>query len=1294
MSVLFFLGDSALTPFRLQQKLEALRTLFPIQEIQADYFYLAEVEEKISASEIEKLETLLAKSKKIEHFASENSLWIFPRIGTISPWSSKATDIAKICELHSVKRIERGIKYHFQNFDFTALTLDEKKSLFSFLHDKMTESVLEKESELAQIFSEKKPKPLVTIDMLESGRKALLNANESLGLALSSVEIDFLFSAFSQLGRNPSDAELMMFSQVNSEHCRHKIFNAAWQIDGKPMQRSLFQMIKNTYQLNPNDVLIAYADNAAVIKGPEAERFFVNPETHQYEFIRENIHSVLKVETHNHPTAISPYAGAATGSGGEIRDESATGRGGAPKVGLCGFSVSDLQIPGMPRPWELNMGRPAHMASAFQIMIEGPLGAAAFNNEFGRPNLCGYFRSFTAKMPEENQFRGYHKPIMIAGGIGTIRQDSVEKKSFEAKAKLIVLGGPAMLIGLGGGSASSMALGQSSEALDFASVQRANPEMQRRAQEVINTCWSFGKNNPILSVHDVGAGGLCNALPELVHGASLGGKIDLRDIPLAASDLSPLEIWCNEAQERYVLAIQEKDLPLFTEIANRERCPFAVVGEAIREERLMVSDDYFKNNPIDMPLPMLFKDMPKLSKNVERSSITFPDFDFSTIQLEEAIQRVLQLPAVADKSFLITIGDRSVGGMTARDQMVGPWQVPVADVAVSTSGFTSHQGEALSMGERAPLSLLDAKASARMAVGEAITNMSAAQIQSLSTVTLSANWMAAANEEPDAVDLYDAVHALGMEFCPALGINIPVGKDSLSMRTVWMENEREKKVLSPLSLIISASASVQDVRKTKTPFLKNDLKTKLFLIDLNVGPPRLGATALAQVFGHIGEGGADIQPALLKQFFDCIQNLHQENILLAYHDRSDGGLLVTLLEMAFASHVGLRIEINNQPIFPYLFNEALGAVIQIAQADEEKFEKIIEQHALKSYVHFVALINNEDRIFIQNQNEIIYTNSRAALQRIWSETSFLMQKMRDNPACAEQEYNRILDSQDPGLSASLTFNLPKPKDLNLKKRPKVAILREQGVNGHVEMAAAFTLAGFEALDVHMSDLIESRVNLRDFRGLVACGGFSYGDVLGAGSGWAQSILLHAAVRENFSAFFKRTNTFTLGVCNGCQMLSQLSAIIPGTSHWPRFVRNQSEQFEARFSLVKIEASPSLFFKNMAGSIFPVVVSHGEGRARFAEAQDLSALEKREGVCTRFVDHHYQPTELYPLNPNGSPQGISGICNEDGRVTLLMPHPERVFRTLQNSWHPDSWEEYGPWMQIFLNAYEWCEAACV
>ncbi len=1292
MNVIFFSGDLAFTPFRMQQKLQKLQTLLPLKEFSAQYCYLAEVEENISNTEIMKLNTLLPNSQPLEHF-SPLGIWVFPRMGTISPWSSKASDIAKICELHSLKRIERGIFYHFNGLALNEISSEQKKAFFQGLHDPLTESILEKETDLFRIFSEEKPEPLVKVDIMGQGRQALLTANEAMGLALSSAEIDYLFAVFSDLGRNPSDAELMMFSQVNSEHCRHKIFNAAWRIDGNPMPHTLFQMIKNTYKYNPNDVLVAYADNAAVIKGPLAERFCVNPENRQYEFNRENIHTVLKVETHNHPTAISPFSGAATGSGGEIRDETATGRGASPKAGLCGFTVSDLQIPGAEKPWELNIGRPRQMASPLQIMLDGPLGAAAFNNEFGRPNLCGYFRTFTAKMDEDHIYRGYHKPIMMAGGVGNIRESSVEKKSFEASAKLIVLGGPAMLIGLGGGSASSMTLGQSSEALDFASVQRANPEMQRRAQEVINACWSYDENNPILSVHDVGAGGLCNALPELVHGSARGAKIQLRDIINAAPGMSPLAIWCNESQERYVLAINPRRLELFTKIAERERCPFAVVGEATEEETLAVIDTYFKNFPINMPLPMLFKDMPKLSKNVARTKLNYSSFNFSTLPLEESIERVLQLPCVGDKKFLITIGDRSVGGMTARDQMVGPWQVPVADVAVTSSGYTSHTGEALAMGERTPLSIINAPAAARMAVGEAITNICAAPITALKDITLSANWMAAAHYDPDAAALYDAVQAIGMEFCPALGINIPVGKDSLSMRTIWSEGELQKKVISPVSLIITASAQVCDVRKTKTPLLKKSFETQLFLFDLSEKSHGLGASALAQVYGQTEAQGADIDAELLKNFFACIQDLHKADLLLAYHDRSDGGLLATVSEMSFAAHLGITLDVNvpENEIFSALFNESLGAVIQVSQNAVPLLFKIIQQHTLDSFVHPIGVLNDEDHLIIRNNGKEIYRNSRIHLQCLWSETSYLMQKMRDNPICAEQEYHHILDGNDPGLNAQLTFKLPEHPLFSIKStRPKVAILREQGVNGHMEMAAAFALAGFDSVDVHMSDLISARSSLRDFQGMVACGGFSYGDVLGAGTGWAQSILLHPNVRDDFSAFFQRENTFALGVCNGCQMLSQLKSIIPGADLWPRFIRNQSEQFEARVSLLKIEPSTSLFFKNMAGSIFPVVVAHGEGQALFADAEKLAEIQNANQISARFVNHHHQITEVYPYNPNGSPQGITSVSSESGRVTIMMPHPERAFRTLQNSWHPENWGEYGPWMQIFINAYDWCK----
>jgi phosphoribosylformylglycinamidine synthase len=1287
MAILFFTGVDAFTPFRLQQKLSSLQNIQPITQFSAEFCYLADVDDKITDAEIAQLLKLLSGSRAIPHFPEGRHFWVLPRIGTISPWSSKATDIAKICELTSVKRLERG----------TCYTIPEAKNkdLFLALHDPLTESILENEADLALVFSSNAPEPLITIDILNIGRDALIEANNKMGLALSSAETDYLFSVFTDLGRNPSDAELMMFSQVNSEHCRHKIFNASWKIDGKEMPHTLFGMIKNTYKKNPNQVLSAYSDNAAVIKGPTGERLGIHPDQHHYEFISEPIHTVLKVETHNHPTAISPFAGAATGNGGEIRDEAATGRGGVPKAGLCGFSVSDLHIQGFEKPWEINIGKPKHMASALQIMLEGPLGAAAFNNEFGRPNLCGYFRTYTSQMSEPNEFRGYHKPIMIAGGIGNIREKSVEKKSFDAGATLIVLGGPAMLIGLGGGSASSMTLGQSSEALDFASVQRANPEMQRRAQEVINVCWSYGENNPILSVHDVGAGGLCNALPELVHGSERGAKINLRDIPNAAPSMSPLAIWCNESQERYVLAIKPNHLELFSKIADRERCPFAVVGEALVEEVLQVQDDYYHNHPVDMPMPSIFKDMPKLSKNIERIKPKLQPINFSEISLAESIERVLQLPCVADKKFLITIGDRTVGGMTARDQMVGPWQVPVADVAVTTTGFTTFTGEALAMGERTPLSIIHPKAAARLSIGEAITNIAAAPIVSLSDITLSANWMAAANYDPDAAPLYDAVEAVGMEFCPELGINIPVGKDSLSMRTIWREDNIEKKVISPVSLIISAAAQVSDVRHIKTPELKNNPNSVLMLFDLCHGEKALGATAFSQVFGQMGDVGADISSEVLKHFFACIQDLHANHLILAYHDRSDGGLLATIAEMGFASHLGITLDFHlaESEIIPALFDESLGAVIQVSNENLERVNHIISTHHLGDRATSIAAINDEDCLVIRNDGKLLYKNSRIQLQRLWSETSYFMQKIRDNPIGAEQEYHQILDAKDPGITVSLTFDYPKTYALPVKlPRPKVAILREQGVNGHAEMAAAFTLAGFEARDVHMSDLISGRVNLADFRGLVACGGFSYGDVLGAGSGWAHSILLHSKVRDDFSAFFQRDNTFALGVCNGCQMLSQLSSIIPGTAHWPKFTRNQSEQFEARFSLVKIEPSPSIFFKNMEGSVLPVVVSHGEGLATF-DSDDLASVQNLEQICLRFVNHRQQITEAYPFNPNGSPQGITGLTSENGRVTILMPHPERVFRTVQHSWHPENWGEFSPWMQMFVNAYVWCTQGC-
>ncbi len=1291
--MLILQGQNAFSRFRLeklQRKVQAKLPNFSIAS--AHEIYLIDAEQ-ITTAQTEQLKNLLSATGEPKQSTTSLSFYVVPRIGTISSWSSKATDIAKICDMNFVRRIEHGICYQC---NATNVYQDELQQVAEILHDRMTESVCFNRDELDQVFAEHRSKPMLIVDVLSQGRAALAAANKNLGLALADDEIDYLVSAFKKLKRNPSDVELMMFAQVNSEHCRHKIFKADWIIDHHKQSNTLFGMIKNTYEENSSGVLSAYKDNAAIIQGPYVSRFWSDPSTHQYHYQTEANHLVIKVETHNHPTAISPFAGAATGAGGEIRDEGAVGRGAKPKAGLAGFSVSNLHIPGFKQPWEQQENRPPHLASALEIMLEGPIGAASFNNEFGRPNISGYFRTFemTIKSFHGDTVRGYHKPIMIAGGLGNIRPAAVNKNLIPVQAKLIVLGGPALRIGLGGGAASSMSAGSSSAELDFASVQRSNPEIERRCQEVIDACWSLGEHNPIISIHDVGAGGLSNALPELVHDSERGGEFDLAKIPVAESGMSPLEIWCNEAQERYVIAISEKDLELFSNIAERERCPFAVIGTAISKQELILDDSGSKTKAIDLPLNTLFGKPPQMTRDVQHDEILQADFNTAQIDLHEAIVRVLHLPSVANKSFLITIGDRSVGGLVARDQMVGPWQIPVADVAVTASSFSSYHGEAMAVGERTPIALLHAAASARMAVGEAITNIAAASIADISQLKLSANWMAACGYPGEDANLYDAVQTIGLDLCPALGITIPVGKDSLSMRTVWHDNGKKHEVAAPLSLIITAFAPVLDIRQTATPQLITDQgETELILLDLSEGCHALGGSALAQVYQQIGEVPPDLDnPKLISSFFAAIQLLKQQDLLLAYHDRSDGGMLVTLCEMAFAGHTGITVDISSLGDDPIaiLFNEELGAVIQTRRKDHDKILKILLDLELTHCSHVIGTLNTKDNIEIRYRG-LEFCEPRAKLQKIWSETSYQLQKLRDNPVCAEQEFARIDTMNDPGLHAHLTFDSQQDiaaPYLNLSSRPKVAILREQGVNGQLEMAAAFDRAGFASIDVHMSDILHNRISLREFKGLAACGGFSYGDVLGAGRGWAQSILLHPRARDEFAEFFQRSDTFALGVCNGCQMMSQLQEIIPGSTHWPLFKRNLSEQFEARFSLVQIENSPSLFFREMIGSHLPIVVSHGEGYATFKDSAQLQNAIDEKLVALRYLDHLNQPTETYPANPNGSPQGITALTTADGRVMIMMPHPERVFRTAQMSWHPREWGEDSPWLRMFRNARVW------
>ncbi|MBO1393038.1 phosphoribosylformylglycinamidine synthase [Vibrio cholerae] len=1287
-------GSPALSEFRVNKLLTACREQqLPVTGIYAEFMHFADLKAELNPQELEKLEKLLTYGPTIqEHEPQGLLLLVTPRPGTISPWSSKATDIAHNCGLHGIKRLERGTAYYVEAE--TALTAVQLTTLKALLHDRMMEVVFAELTDAQQLFSVAEPAPMSQVDVLVGGRRALEEANVSLGLALAEDEIDYLVESFTKLGRNPNDIELMMFAQANSEHCRHKIFNADWTIDGVKQDKSLFKMIKNTFEQTPDYVLSAYKDNAAVMTGSTVGRFFPDPESRQYTYHHEDAHILMKVETHNHPTAISPWPGASTGSGGEIRDEGATGIGGKPKAGLVGFTTSNLRIPGFEQPWESDFGKPSRIVNALDIMLEGPLGGAAFNNEFGRPNLLGYFRTYEEKVTSHagEEVRGYHKPIMIAGGMGNIRAEHIQKKEIPVGAKLIVLGGPAMNIGLGGGAASSMASGQSAEDLDFASVQRENPEMERRCQEVIDRCWQLGDKNPIAFIHDVGAGGISNALPELVNDGDRGGKFQLRNVPNDEPGMSPLEIWCNESQERYVLAVAVEDMPLFDAICQRERAPYAVVGEATEERHLTLEDRHFANTPIDMPMDILLGKPPKMHRDASTLKVSSPALERSGIELNEAVERVLRLPAVAEKTFLITIGDRSVTGLVARDQMVGPWQVPVANCAVTAASFDSYHGEAMSMGERTPVALLDFGASARLAVGEAITNIAATDIGELKRIKLSANWMSPAGHPGEDAGLYEAVKAVGEELCPALGITIPVGKDSMSMKTKWQENGEQKEVTSPLSLIITAFARVEDIRKTVTPQLRTDLgETSLILIDLGNGQNRLGATALAQVYKQLGDKPADVDNAAqLKGFFDAVQTLVRNEKLVAYHDKGDGGLLVTLAEMAFAGHCGIKanIETLGDDALAALFNEELGAVVQVKNDELNAVLATLAAHGLEACAHVIGEVEASDRLLITRGEEVLIERSRTELRTIWAEMTHKMQALRDNSACADQEFAAKQDNCDPGLNAKLTYDVQSDVAapyIAKGVRPKMAILREQGVNSHVEMAAAFDRAGFDAVDVHMSDILTGQTVLDAYQGLVACGGFSYGDVLGAGEGWAKSILFNAQAREQFEQFFQRKDTFSLGVCNGCQMLSNLRDLIPGAELWPRFVRNESDRFEARFSLVEVQKSPSLFFSEMAGSRMPIAVSHGEGRVEVRDAQHLAAIEQSGTVAIRFVDNFGQPTQAYPSNPNGSPNAITGLTTQDGRVTIMMPHPERVFRTVANSWHPDNWGENGAWMRMFQNA---------
>ena len=1323
-------GVTALSDFRVEKLFQKAAALgLPEVKLSSEFWYFVGSEKALDAATVEKLQALLAAQSVEQTPKAREGLHLFlvtPRLGTISPWASKATNIAENCGLEGIERIERGMAVWLEG----ALTDGQKQQWAALLHDRMTESVLTDIDAAAQLFHHIQSETFSTVDVLGGGKEALVKANTEMGLALSADEIDYLVENYQALNRNPSDVELMMFAQANSEHCRHKIFNADFILNGEKQPKSLFGMIRDTHNAHPEGTVVAYKDNSSVIEGAKIERFYPNAAENQgYRFHEEDTHIIMKVETHNHPTAIAPFAGAATGAGGEIRDEGATGKGSRPKAGLTGFTVSNLNIPGLEQPWEQAYGKPGHIASPLDIMIEGPIGGAAFNNEFGRPNLLGYFRTFEEKF--DGQVRGYHKPIMIAGGLGSIQAQQTHKDEIPEGALLIQLGGPGMLIGLGGGAASSMNTGTNDASLDFNSVQRGNPEIERRAQEVIDRCWQLGDKNPIISIHDVGAGGLSNAFPELVNDAGRGAVFKLREVPLEEHGLNPLQIWCNESQERYVLSILEKDLETFRAICERERCPFAVVGTATDDGHLKVRDDLFSNNPVDLPLNVLLGKPPKTTRSDKTVTPSKKPFNAGDIDITEAAYRVLRLPTVAAKNFLITIGDRSVGGMTHRDQMVGKYQTPVADCAVTMMGFNTYRGEAMSMGEKPTVALFDAPASGRMCVGEAITNIAAVNIGDIGNIKLSANWMAACGNEGEDEKLYRTVEAVS-KACQALDLSIPVGKDSLSMKTVWQDGEEKKSVVSPLSLIISAFAPVEDVRKTVTPELKNVEDSVLLFVDLGFGKARMGGSAFGQVYNNMSGDAPDLDDTgRLKDFYGVIQQLVAEDKLLAYHDRSDGGLFATLAEMAFAGRCGLDITLGSilfatmiatytpaqvdhdlgfvnagsiisteENIIRSLFNEELGAVLQVRAEDADYVLKQFDKKEFfvnkggfsprkigKFASHYIGTINpTSDRLVITVDDETLFDQPRADLQRAWQETSHAIQRLRDNPACADSEFALIDDNERSALFADVKFDVNEDiaaPFINSGAKPKIAILREQGVNGQIEMAAAFTRAGFDAYDVHMSDLMAGRVNLADFKMLAACGGFSYGDVLGAGEGWAKSILFHPALRDQFAAFFADPNTLTLGVCNGCQMVSNLAEIIPGAETWPKFKRNLSEQFEARLSMVHVPKSASLILNEMQGSSLPVVVSHGEGRADFAlHGGNISA---DLGIALQYVDGQNQVTQTYPLNPNGSPQGIAGVTNADGRVTIMMPHPERVYRAAQMSWKPEDWTELSGWYRLFAGA---------
>jgi len=1332
-------GSNALSAFRSQRLLSQLQAVAPsIAAVQGRFYHFIDTSAPLSTEDTQRLSAMLTYGEPALETLYEGvteEFFVIPRLGTISPWASKATDIAHNCGMLHVHRIERGVGYTvvlksgILGSSIGAakkLSAQELDAVGALLHDRMTESVLRNADDAQHLFNELEGKQLESIDVLGAGREALVRANTELGLAMSEDEVDYLHDAFTRAQRNPTDVELMMFAQANSEHCRHKIFNADWIIDGVKQDKSLFGMIKNTHQLNPRGTVVAYSDNSSIIEGATVTRFFPR-DGQEYGASTELTHTLMKVETHNHPTAISPFPGASTGAGGEIRDEGATGRGAKPKAGLTGFTVSNLLIPGAQRPWEnasdvtsgersdAVYGKPERIASPLQIMIDGPIGGAAFSNEFGRPVLGGYFRAYEQNVGAAGAVYGYHKPIMIAGGIGNISARHTHKDEIPVGSLLIQLGGPGMRIGMGGSAASSMATGTNTADLDFDSVQRGNPEMERRAQEVINGCWQLGEDNPIISIHDVGAGGLSNAFPEIVNDAKRGAVFQLRKVPLEESGLAPKEIWSNESQERYVLAISPDNLTKFASLCERERCPFAVVGTATEERQLKLIDDHAGNAPVDMPMDVLLGKPPKMLRDVEHVQHAFPPVDLTGIELPEAARRVLLNPAVADKSFLITIGDRTVGATSVRDQMVGPWQVPVADCAVTAMSFEGYVGEAMAMGERTPLAVIDAAASGRMAVGEAITNIAAAAIDDISDIKLSANWMAACGQPGQDAALFDTVKAVGMELCPALGVSIPVGKDSLSMRTTWNDEGQNKAVISPVSLIVSSFAPVTDVRRSLTPQLRTDSgDTALILVDLGRGKNRLGASILAQVTQQLGDAVPDVDsPQDLKAFFVAIQQLNKDGKLLAYHDRSDGGLFATLAEMAFAGRTGVSVNLDiltmegehasdwgdaknwagqvaerrNEMTLRALFAEELGAVIQVRADDKSAVMNVLRDQGLGACSHIIGKLNDRGAIEFTRDAKVIYNETRSSLHRLWSETSWRIARLRDNPACADAEYDRLLDETDPGMQPKIAFDLADDVAapfIATGVRPRVAILREQGVNSHIETAWVMHQAGFAAVDVHMSDLIAGRARLDDFHGIIAVGGFSYGDVLGAGEGWAKTILFNPQLSEQFARFFQRQDTFGLGVCNGCQMMSNLKSIIPGAQAWPKFTRNKSEQFEARFGMVEVLDSPSIFFAGMAGTQAPIAIAHGEGFADFSLTGDIAAAHK----AMRFVNNRGEATETYPFNPNGSPGGLTSVTTDDGRFTVLMPHAERVFRGVVHSWAPESYGDESPWMRMFRNARKW------